>query len=138
MTIKPFNIRDLGAFIPNEHSNPDEVFPIFLDARHTVQTLWGDDNMVRAIICFSNYWGKCWSCFVLLSKDFSAPDTLLLRGRIKAYMETHGASRLQTESRTDSTIRKWHRFLGFKLESTKRKAMFNRDYDMWAIVREGV
>lgn len=136
MTIKQFTIRDLGAFIPNEYSNPDEIFPLFMDAKYQVQTLWGDNGLVRAIICFRNYWGTCWSCFVLIAQDFGAYDACLLRGLIDQYMVQHGATRVQTESRATDTLRRWHKFLGFNLEGTRRKMMFNMDYDAWAIVRE--
>lgn len=136
--IKPFNIRDLGKFLPNEYSNPDEVFPALVGKNYTVQTLWGKDGMVQAIICFRRYWGDCWACFVLIAKNFTIAKSGILRKLIREYMEEQGAVRLQTESRANDTLRKWHRFLGFTHEGTKRKMMFNLDYDMWAIVREGV
>jgi hypothetical protein len=136
MKITPFNLKDLGAFIPNEYSDPDEIFPLFLDARYTVQTLWGEDGLVQAIICFHNYWGSCWSCFVLIARDFRLFNAYLMRNLIDRYMAEHGAVRLQTESRADDTLRAWHRFLGFKHEGVKKKMMFNQDYDCWAIVRE--
>lgn len=136
MRIKPFDIKDLGAFIPNEYSNPDEIFPLFLDARYNVQTVWGPDGLVQAIICFRNYWGACWSCFVLIAENFQLFNSCFLRNLIARYMDEQGAVRLQTESKADETLRKWHEFLGFTHEGVKRKMMFNQDYDMWAIVRE--
>ena len=135
MIIKTFHINDLGAFLPNEYSNPDEIFPLFLDARYEVQSLWGKDGMVQAIVCFRNYWGNCWSCFILISKDFELFNSCFVHNLIQRYMDERGAVRLQTESRTDETLRKWHEFLGFELEGKKRKMMFNNDYDCWAIVR---
>lgn len=137
MSSSPFKITDLGAFIPNEYSNPDEIFPLFLDARYNLVTLWGDDGLVQAIICFRNYWGRCWSCFVLIAKHFLPANAHRLRELIAHYMDEHKAVRLQTESRATSVLWKWHEFLGFTYEGTKRKMMFNQDYDCWAIVREG-
>jgi len=134
--IKQFNISDLGAFLPNDYSNPDEIFPLFLDAKYEVRTLWGNDGLVQAIICFRNYWGRCWSCFVLIARNFIYSNAVVLRDLIKQYMTEHNAVRLQTESRSDSILHKWHTFLGFTHEGVKRKMMFNQDYDMWAIVRE--
>lgn len=136
MIVKPFKMTDLGAFIPNEYSSPDEIFPLFLDARYQVQTLWGENGLVQAIICFRNYWGRCWSCFVLVAWDFKLFNSCLLRELMARYMDEQGAMRLQTESRADTVLRKWHKFLGFTLEGTRRKMMFNHDYDCWAIVRE--
>ena len=137
MTIKPFKISDLGAFIPNAYSNPDEILPQLLGADYVVQTLWGDDDLVQAIICFRNYWGRCWSCFVLVACNFVPANAYRLRALINRYMEAHNAQRLQTESRADEILQKWHEFLGFTHEGVKRKMMFNQDYDCWAIVREG-
>lgn len=134
--IKQFQITDLGAFVPNQHSNPDEIFPLFMDGRYQVQTLWGDNGLVKAIICFRNYWGNCWACFVLVAHDFTASDTDKLRQLIELYMLEYKAARLETFSRADETLRHFHRFLGFKHEGLKRKMMFNQDYDSWAIVRE--
>ena len=138
MTIKPFKITDLGAFVPNEFSKPDEILPLFLDSQFEVQTLWGDDGLVQAIICFRNYWGKCWSCFVLIAWNFKPFNAHQLRTLISRYMDERAAVRLQTESRAVPALRKWHKFLGFEHEGIKRKMMFNNDYDCWAIVREGV
>lgn len=138
MTIKPFIMTDLGAFIPNEYSNPDEIFPLFMDARYEVHTMWGDDGLVQAIICFRNYWGNCWSCFVLIAKGFIPSNNQRLRDLIRCYMIQHNALRLETISRADEILRKWHQFLGFTHEGVKRKMMFNQDYDVWSIVREGV
>lgn len=138
MTIKPFKITDLGAFIPNEYSNPDEIIHLLNDARYNAMTLWGENGLVQAIICFYNYWGNCWTCFVLVAKEFVQANNHRLRELIRCYMLQYNAVRLQTDSRANDVLRKWHQFLGFSHEGTKKKMMFNQDYDCWAIVREGV
>lgn len=136
--ITPFKLSDLGAFIPNEFSNPDDIFPLFLDAKYEVLTLWGRNKLVQAIVCFRNYWGSCWSCFVLIAKNFEPANASGLRDLLTQTMIDRKATRLQTESRSNATLWRWHEFLGFTYEGTKRKMMFNNDYDCWAIVREGV
>lgn len=137
MTVKPFQISDLGAFIPNKFSSPDDIFPLFFDANYEVRTLWGDDGLVQAIICFRNYWGGCWSCFVLIAEHFIPNNYYNLREMMHSYMIERNAIRLETTSRAIPSLRKWHIWMGFTLEGTKRKMMFNQDYDCWAIVREG-
>lgn len=136
MTVKPFHISDLGAFLPNVHSSPDDIFPLFMDANYVVRTLWGRDGLVQAIICFRNYWGRCWSCFVLIGKNFLPANYARLRDLMHEYMVEHAAVRLETISRAEPTLRRWHAWMGFTHEGTKRKMMFNQDYDCWAIVRE--
>lgn len=134
--IKPFSIGDLGYFVPNNRSNPDRILPLLVGGQWETHTMWSDNDMVKAIMCFNNYWGNCWSCFVLLAHDFTPTDSANLREIIVSYMVDRKAVRLQTESHVDPMVHKWHKFLGFTHEGTKSKMMFNTDYDMWAIVRE--
>jgi len=135
--IKQFNKTDLQYFIPNEYSRPPEPLIVLEAPDSFVETLWGDDGMVQAIICFRCYWGACWTVFTLVSSNFIPSNAEVIRDLITRYMRERKAVRLQTESRAEPILRKWHTFLGFNLEGTKRKMMFNQDYDMWAIVHEG-
>ncbi len=135
MSVKPFKLSDLDAFVPNEYSAPELVLPLLTGTDYQVRTLWGDDDMVQAIICFRNYWGPCWSCFVLISANFKVFNAHELRCLIERYMTENYAVRLQTESRAEPTLRKWHKFLGFEHEGIKRKMMHGQDFDCWAIVK---
>lgn len=135
MTIKPFKIEDLGYFTPNEFSNPDDVLPSLVGME--VKTMWGGDGLVQAILCVKNYWGRCWAGFILVAKNFDRTNAAGLRDLIHSEMAHRNAQRLQTDSVSCHELRAWHRFLGFELEGVKQKMMFNRDYDCWAIVREG-
>lgn len=135
--LKPFKLEDLGSFLPNEFSSPDEIFPLFLTDCVQVQTLWGEsDGLVQAILCYRNYWGACWEGFFLISQQFKPNNAILLHDMIWEGMAERKALRLQTESVSTPELRKWHKFLGFELEGVKQKMMFNRDYDCWAIVRQ--
>lgn len=135
MTFKPFKIDDLGAFLPNEYSNPDEIFPMMVRGME-VNTMWGDYGDVKAFLCARPYWGRCWACFILVGVTFTMEDSLVLRERILEEMLVKRALRLETVSQKDDKLRKWHEFLGFTLEGTKRKMMFDKDYDVWGIVKE--
>lgn len=137
MTLKPFSITDLGFFIPNEFSNPDLVLEFLASPQCEVQTLWGDDGMVQAIMCCRPYWKDCWMGFFLIAKDFKLTAVRTLRMAIWNGMARHNAARLQTESVSTPELRAWHKILGFELEGVRKKMMFNRDYDMWAFTREG-
>lgn len=136
MTFKPFKIDDLGAFLPNEFSNPDEIFPMMVNSME-VHTMWGDYGDVRAFLCVRNYWGRCWTGFILMATTFTPQNALELRELILQEMVVRRAVRLETLSQTNERLRKWHEFLGFTLEGTKRKFMFDKDYDCFAIVKEG-
>lgn len=138
MRLKPFIISDLGSFIPNEFSNPDLVLEFLASNQCEVQTLWGDDDMVQAILCVKNYWGRNWMGFFLISKQFNPAALRTLKQAIDEGMRAHKALRLQTESVSTPELRAWHKLLGFEFEGMRKKMMFDRDYDMWAMTREEV
>ena len=135
--IKPFELTDLGAFLPNEYSNPDQVLDHLTSGQYGVESMVDDKGNVMLIMAYQNYWGNCWQGFLLVSKMFDWNAATELRKHLHAGMVANKAMRLQTESVSDDKLRKWHEFLGFTLEGTRRKMMFNRDYDQWALMREG-
>ena len=137
MTVSPFRLDDLGCFTPNEFSEPAQVLPI-LSGRDgwDAQTIWAADYKVAAIGAYRKYWGACWEGFFLISKEFEPKYAAQLRNLIQSHLVVNRVQRLQTESVAHEKLREWHKFLGFTLEGTKRKFMFNRDYDSYAIVRE--
>lgn len=132
--IKPFTINDLGYFLPNKFSNPDFCLDQLTDAAFEVETLWHKGH-VAAILCFRNYWGNCWLGFFLIAEDFNPKLAITLRAHIRATMIKKNAARLQTESVACPELEAWHKFLGFGYEGTREKMIFDRDYDMWAILR---
>ena len=134
--IKPFVLSDLGSFIPNEFSDPDAILPALVSTKFTVQTMMAPDENVEAIIAYTNYWGDCWDGFVLIGHRFPFPSARRLRDHLKATMVEKNASRFQTISIANDCLRKWHEYLGFTLEGTRKKMMFGRDYDMYAILKE--
>lgn len=133
--IRPFTIRDLEYFVPNEFSLLDD-FTQLTNPAFTVQTQFYRGK-VQAILVFRNYWGRCWSGFILLSTDYSLRCAVELKRFLQQAMVDLGAQRLQTESLNHPTIKAWHEWLGFKWEGLKKKMIYNRDYDCWAIVTEG-
>jgi hypothetical protein len=136
--IKPFQITDLGSFLPNEFSNPDLVLEQLTSPEYEVETMWGKDGLVEVIMCFRNYWGTCWAGFLLISQNLSLGSAKELKRHLEEGMVKRNATRLQTDSQAVDILRKWHRFLGFDLEGTRKKMIFNKDYDAWALMREGV
>lgn len=134
--IKDFTMKDLGYFVPNEHSNPDNVLDQLCSPEFVVLSLW-HDGMVQAILVFKNYWGDCWHGFFLIAEGFPIKCAIFLKRFVHATMEKLNASRLQTDSVACDVLNKWHEWLGFELEGCKEKMMFGRDYNMWALMRSG-
>ncbi len=135
MTIKPFKLPDLGHFLPNQFSNPDGMLDQICDSTFEVESLW-HEGMVAAILLYTNYWGDCWRGCFLIAEDFPPRLIVVLRNHIRATMIKKNASRLHTESVSCPELTKWHEFLGFEYEGTRKKLLHGRDYDMWAILRE--
>lgn len=135
--IKPFTVNDLRFFQPNRYSRVDIVLDQLTDKTYEAQTLWGRNGTVQAILCFRNYWGRNWQGFFLIAEHTEPRTPVLLRNHIFLTMEQRDALRLQTESQADECLRTWHKWLGFKNEGLREKLIFNRDYDMWALMREG-
>lgn len=136
--IKPFNIEDLGSFLPNEFSDPDAVLDQLTDPSFEVQTLWGNDDFVQAILCFRNYWGCNWMGFFLIAENIHKRTPIILKHHIRKTMIDKNALRLQTDSQSNVCLKAWHTWLGFKYEGTREKLLFGKDYDMWALLRQGV
>lgn len=134
--IKPFKITDLGYFLPNEFSNPDFVLDQLQDHTYIVESMWCD-GMVACIMCYKNYWGPNWMGFFLISESFNVRNALVLRNYIRDTMVRYDAKRLQTDSQACKVLDDWHEFLGFKYEGTREKLLFNKDYNMWALMRGG-
>jgi alkyl hydroperoxide reductase subunit AhpC len=133
--IRPFNIKDLEHFTPNEFSQlPD--FTVLTNPAFRVQSQVHADK-VQAIIVFRNYWGRCWSGFLLICADYSLQCARELKRFLHDAIRDLGAQRFQTESLSHPTIKAWHEWLGFTYEGHKKKFIFDRDYDCWAIVTEG-
>lgn len=133
--IRPFTIKDLEHFYPNDFSRIDD-FTILTNPLYCVQTQVLHDR-VQAIIVFRNYWGRCWSGFLLIATDYSLRCSVELKRFLHQAMRDLNAQRFQTESLCHPTIKAWHEWLGFTWEGTKKKFIFDRDYDCWAIVTEG-
>ena len=134
--IRPFNIKDLELFVPNEFSLLDD-FTVLTNPSFNVQTQLSGGK-VQAIIVFRNYWGRCWSGFLLICADYSLRCAVELKRFLHQAIADLNAQRFQTESLSHPTIRAWHEWLGFTHEGHKKKFIFNLDYDCWAIVNEGV
>lgn len=132
--IKPFQMDDLGYFLPNKFSDPDTRLDFLTDPEFKVQSLW-HEGMVAAILCFRNYWGNCWLGFFLIAETFPRRLASVLRDHIRKTMIEYNASRLQTESVACPELDRWHEFLGFKWEGCREKMIYDRDYNMWCIMR---
>lgn len=124
--------------MPNKFSDPDRVLDQLVDPAFEVETLWDNDGMAKAILCFRNYWGRNWMGFFLISEQFPPHLMLRLRSHIKQTMVKKDALRLQTHSVAEECLNKWHKLLGFTCEGFHQKMLFDQDYHSWALMRGGI
>lgn len=89
------------------------------------------NNSVKVIIAFYEYDEKCYYGFILASKEMSISDGKEVKRYIDNKMKELKALRLETTSLDNDILNKWHLFLGFELEGTKRKYFNGKDYKMW-------
>ena len=70
-----------------------------------------------------------------VSMIFSSKATKMQKARsgkmLDFFCDVHNAKRLETESFVSEENRKWHRYIGFDLEGTKRNVFLGNDIDIW-------
>lgn len=132
--IRDFKMTDLGYFLPNAFSNPDQVLDQLRDGEYITLSVW-DKDMVAAILVFREYAEKCWEGSILLAEDLRSRVIIYLQKYMHEKLEEAGAVRLQTRSLAHPVLDSWHQFLGFEEEGLHKKMMFGQDYKTWAIVR---
>jgi hypothetical protein len=135
--MRPFEQTDLRRIEVNEYSLSDiNVDFIFNDADFYKQTLECDKTgRIMAILCFKAYWEQNYICFLLMSKHMGACHARTIKKFVHGVMADFGCNRLQTDSLDCPVINRWHEFLGFQLEGTRRKIIDDKDFNMWAILR---
>lgn len=129
--IRRFQKTDLRRIKSNEFSEIEKVDFVFADDDFCKHTLVGEKSDVFAIICFKRYWNNNWMAFFLISEDMPVIYARELKNFINNAMIDLRAERIQTDSVDCPELNRWHKFLGFTLEGTRKKMIFNQDYNMW-------
>jgi hypothetical protein len=94
------------------------------------------DGVVKAILFYRNYAEKNYEGFLVCSMTMNAFDGQEIKEFIYKLRERLDIKRIETLSLDCEELNKWHKFLGFECEGTKRKFLKNKDYKMWAIVAQ--
>lgn len=118
---------------PNEYSDIDACAPVFEDRafeKFTLEHL----GIVEAIICFKPYWEDNYIGFLLISDDMPVICARELHDFVHRSFKGIGMKRLQTDSMDCAVLNRWHEFVGFTLEGTRRAFMNGKDFNMWGMV----
>ncbi len=119
----------------NEFSDASDMAWVFKDEGFDKHTMEDDEGRVLCIICFKKYWQDNYLAFLLISKEMTALHARALKSWIFGAMMDLRMKRVQTDSVDCPVINRWHEFLGFTLEGTRAKMLFDKDYKMWAFVK---
>lgn len=132
--IRLFRKLDLRRIKLNDFSSIDDMRFVFDDDsfyKHTLEV----DGKVLAVIGFKRYWGDNWLAFFLISTEMKALHARPLKNFLNNAIIDFGAKRLQTDSVDCPELNKWHKFLGFTLEGTRKKMIHDKDFNMWSILK---
>lgn len=133
--IREFIKEDLKNFEPNIYSQYDDFIDIFDNYEYLKYSLI-KEGKVKAILCFTNYWENNWNCFLLMCKGFEFCYAKDIKKFMQYCIKKLKPQKLETDSLDCPELNRWHKFLGFKLEGTKRKHIYGKDINMWGMLWE--
>lgn len=133
--IRPFENLDLRRLKPNEFSEPYDMDFIFGDPETIKFSQVDDKSEVLCIMASKRYWQDNWLGFFLISQNYRPSYAKELKKFFHQGLIDMGAKRIQTDSVACPLLDKWHRFLNFELEGTRRKMIHGKDYNLWGMVR---
>jgi hypothetical protein len=126
--IRDFILDDWFNFNPNEFSKLEDI-SIFNDKDYYFYTL--ENNGIKSIICFANIGNDEYLAFFLISNEFTNNNAKELKRFMLECINKTNAKRVFTVSKQCEVIRKWHEFLGLRIE--KEVTVNDIKYDMWVI-----
>ena len=136
----PFKIRDYVVgdceYIfenPSTWCNTKKWFFQYIDNLNKV-VLCNNKEKAVAVLLWFEYSKEKAHAGIIASKEFDSKAALVLREAIPVLMKKNGFNRLETDSEDNDKLNKYHLFLGFAKEGTKRHYVGNTDYNVWSIV----
>lgn len=133
--IRPYLPLDTRRLKANTFSDVKDMGWVLEDDSFQKHTLEDSDGRVLCIICFKKYWQDNYHAFLLISEEMTAIHGRMLKRWIFDVMMDFGMKRVQTDSVDCPVINRWHKFLGFTLEGTRMKMLYDTDYKCWAFVK---
>jgi hypothetical protein len=94
------------------------------------------EGIIKAILFYRNYAEQNYEGFLVCSLFMNGFDGQEIKDFIYQLRDRLGVKRIETLSLDCEELNKWHKFLGFTCEGTKRKFLKDKDYRMWAMTYE--
>ena len=129
----PFEEKHLDAIVTNEFSDFEQHRSIIMLPNTLKFTLAKRGVVVCILACFQ-YAPDKYMGFLLASDYLTASDGKDVREFVKETFLSYNMDRLETLSVACEQIDRWHEFLGFELEGTKKRYLGDKDYNMWGLI----
>ena len=133
--IRNFQDTDARRLKANKFSNLKESGYLLENPEIYKNTLVGENSAVHAIIGYARYWENCFAAFFFISDDLTIKGIKELKEFIYQAADDMAATRIQTESICCPELTRWHEFLGFKSEGVRIQMAYEKDYEMWALLK---
>lgn len=133
--IREFESMDVRRLKLNQFSGLMDMSFVYEDDTFYKKTLVGEASKVHSIICFKRYWGNNFLAFFLISDEMPSIHARELKRFIYNAIIEMGADRVQTDSIACEELDRWHKFLGFTWEGYREKMIFDKNYNMWGLLK---
>jgi hypothetical protein len=135
--IRDYVDGDLDVIDLNDFSHFDvlvdkDSFKKILESWHSF-TVYNSDG-IECLFSYIEYCPDCYRALIVAGKRMSMATSKQIKRFLHRMAKELKAVRLETESLNCDLLNRWHKFLGFELEGTKRKYLNGRDYNMWSMI----
>jgi hypothetical protein len=127
------DVMDYNKWV-HEHIR-EESFKKLINSCEAFTLFDPDTGENIAVIAYKPYTDRCYVTFTVCSKRFNAKFAKEFKRFVVRGRDILQALRYETISKARPEINRFHEFLDFKLEGTKRKYFDGEDYNIWGWVR---
>jgi len=133
--IRDYIKGDLERIKENKHSRMEIKSDKFIKdfEQRENYTLYRDDEIMM-IFSYKQYAPKRYTVYMVLSKYFDVVDLREAKKLWDKGVSILEPIRIETISEDDEQNNKFHRFIGFEKEGTKRNYLDGKDYIVWGIL----
>lgn len=129
--IRKYEQGDFSGMVSNGLTNSENLSE---EAIKMYESYTLFDDGVKIIISYFEYAKDCYTCFLVVSNELKISHIKELKRFISSVTKSLEMKRLETLSLQCKILTRWHRFIGFELEGTKRNYINGKNFDMWGMI----
>ena len=130
--IRKFRYTDLNGVTFNEFFHEDN-YTFLRDGFFEKYSHFNELGELTCIMICYKYWGDNWVVSFAGTDKFSFKYAKEIKLAMIDLILIKGADRVQTDSVDCKSLNRWHKFLGFEFEGTRKNLMYGKDYNMWGM-----